>query len=266
MEIKEFLELDESDFSRFSDAYDYTIELLDRFNKSDFKFDMCSQVDNVVSKLLQFGSENKDLSEDISSIKKKLQSLIEKAWEYHRGTLSTKQLDFYFHHLITPVTSFYTKMNKTIRSQVKDEHLDFNGMFIYDNSNKRLVIDLLTDVIDLIDTDPIISTKSKNKLKKHLNDCITELVNPKSNWSFFFSRIAETTIILGSLGSIAGGIAATSNLFEAQEKVEEAAKTVVNTSVNINYNNVQDIFNIDENIRIENNKVIMLSDTTHNKH
>ena len=128
----------------------------------------------------------------------------------------------------------------------------------YNISNKKKAITLIQEAIELINIDSILSDKSKKKILKYLSDTIQELVNPKTNWKSFFIKTAEVIIVLGALGSLAGGVESGSNLLRAKKKVETAKQEIVSTSITLNYMNVKNTFNFNKPVEIENNKILLL--------
>jgi len=62
------------------------------------------------------------------------------------------------------------------------------------------------------------------------------------------------------LGSLAGGVGAVNNLTLAKEKIEDAKQVIINTSISVNYFNVENTFNINKPIEIENNKILFIDE------
>jgi len=121
------------------------------------------------------------------------------------------------------------------------DELKINDFYKPDNSNKQKIKDLIKDAIELIESDNTITNKTKNNIIDYLQSSLRELERERVNWTRFLGRIKETIIVLGALGSFAGGA---STLFEAQEKLEQTTTIVQKTSVNINFNILHDTFNV----------------------
>lgn len=121
------------------------------------------------------------------------------------------------------------------------DNLKINDFYKPDNSNKKKIKDLVNEAIALIRNDDTITTKTKNSIIDYLEISLRELDRERVNWTRFLGRIKETIIVLGALGSLAGGA---SFLFDAQGKLEQTTTIIQKTSVNINFNILHETFNV----------------------
>jgi len=121
------------------------------------------------------------------------------------------------------------------------DDLKVNNFFRPDNSNKQKIKDLINEAIVLIRDDSTLTEKSKKSIIDYLERALTELERDRVNWTRFIGRIKETIIVLGALGSFAGGA---SSLFKAQEKLEQTTIIIQKTSVNFNFNVLNETFNV----------------------
>lgn len=63
-----------------------------------------------------------------------------------------------------------------------------------------------------------------------IDKALKELDGDRTNWTSFLGKLKEIIIVLGALGSLAGGI----SVISAREKHEEAEQVVSQTSIIIN--------------------------------
>lgn len=132
-------------------------------------------------------------------------------------------------------------INKTTRYNGYVDSLTLNGFYQPANSNKKKIQDLINEAIILIGDDETLTEKSKKQLIDYLNKTLAELQKENVNWSKLIGRIKETIIVLGALGSFASGM---TPLIQAKEKLEETTVVIQNTSINLNYNVLNETFNI----------------------
>ena len=151
-------------------------------------------------------------------------------------------------------------INEVARFGEINENLELNGFYQPKNSNKIKIRDLINEAIDLVESDENITDKSKKQIIDYLNKVLIELNREHINWSRLIGRIKETIIVLGALGSISGGI---SPLIQAKDKLEETTVVIQQTSINLNYNVLNETFHV-QNIKQLgpiNNVVLQISES-----
>ena len=257
--LNDFLVLDERKFDDFQSAFEYIKKYIADYQQNDFNPEKISDLEGLIDKFLQFGTPIKN---EISGLSSQLLGSATKFLDYvHKYktsgssemTFQKRYQDFYSNFLTA-----YNKISFFLRFNNPDnEYLNFDGLISYDICNKRTAKSLIEDAIELIKEDLNISQKSKDNILNYLTDAINELTNPKSNWNKIWSRMTEVIIVLGTLGAIISGVDAGHNLLAAKNKLEKAKDTIVKTSININYFNIEQTFVINQNIAIEDNKIIL---------
>jgi len=121
------------------------------------------------------------------------------------------------------------------------DQLRINDFFTPDKSNKDRIKELINEAIDIINKDDSLTDKTKESIISYLEKAINDLSIEHVNWNKFLGRIKETIIILGAVGSFAGCILP---FAQAQNKLEEAANILQNTSINYNYQTINNTYNI----------------------
>jgi len=132
-------------------------------------------------------------------------------------------------------------INEASRVNGYTDNLILNGFYQPANSNKKIIRDLIDEAKDLISEDNTITEKSKKQLIDYLNMALSDLGREHVNWSRFVGRIKETVIVLGALGSLAGGV---TSLIQAKDKLEETATVIQQTSINFNHSILNETFNV----------------------
>jgi hypothetical protein len=260
--IQELLSLNESDYSDFIELYEYLKSYIEKIKSSGFDNSNVYELRALIEKFIQF---DRQLKTENESIRNELLLYSEKlelsCYKYSFNELSESDVTRHliYQHLYSNFLKLFNKINADFRNKV-EEFLDFDGLINYDISNKRKVIEMIQEAIELIELDTSLSEKSKKKIIKYLSDTVQELLNPKTNWKNFFVKTTEVIVVLGALGSLTGGVDAGKNLLAAKNAVESAKEVVVNTSINLNYMNVANTFNFNKPIEIENNRMLILEE------
>jgi|ERR1035437_6130027 hypothetical protein len=106
--------------------------------------------------------------------------------------------------------------------------------------------------MELINTEDTITDKAKKQIIDYLERVLKSLDYSYVSWSTILGNIREVILVLGALGSFASGFA----IFQAKEKLEETTTVIQKTSINLNYNS------INENIIIKNQNILNQINTT----
>jgi hypothetical protein len=129
-----------------------------------------------------------------------------------------------------------------------DDHLELGAFYTPDNSNKAKICDLINEAIELLKQDTTLNEKCKKKIVDYLTKALNELISKHPNWTLFLGRLKESIIILGAIGSFAGGL----SVIAAKDKIEKAAEVVQQTSITISFKSITQTFNIQNVPRLEN--------------
>ena len=269
LDLNGILSLNENDSNDFQKCYNYLKKYIEDIKENKFEKDYVIDLKALIDKFLQFAIpfelNNQVIIQDLLNFADKLEQSCYKNTFEETKSESEITMNLIYQHLYSNFIKVYNKINLKFRNS-KEELLDFDGILNYEISNKRKAINIIQDALDLIETDNTLSKKSKKKIIDYLSDAIQELNNPKTNWTNYFKKTAEVIIVLGALGSITGGIDASNNLINAKEKIEEAQYVIVNTSINLNYLNIENTFNISKPIEIENNRILMIEENNKQLH
>lgn len=153
-----------------------------------------------------------------------------------------------FQLLYDKVIKYYNEFKNNYQKEV-----NLDGFFNPDNSNLEDAKKLINQAIKIIESSDKISDKAKKSILNHIKKALNEIDKPKPNWTITFGRIKETIIILGAIGSLAGGIYGGISghiaMNQAKGKLEEAEKIIEKTSINLNHKNIKSIFN--DSLKIE---------------
>jgi hypothetical protein len=103
-------------------------------------------------------------------------------------------------------------------------------LYVPESSNKFDAERCIREAIVIIQNDPALASDAKRKIISHLENSIISL--QKGDTADFFGIVKETIIILGALGSIAGGYCA---ILQAQEKLNDATNILEKSCINQNY-------------------------------
>jgi hypothetical protein len=115
------------------------------------------------------------------------------------------------------------------------------------------------EAIELINGTELINKKTKDRLIDSLNNVITELNKPTTDWNFYFKKVTHTILLLGALTSIGSDAIGIASIIESKEKLEEANKHLEKTSVTLNYQDIKEVFVINDQTKLEQGKVLSLN-------
>jgi len=128
----------------------------------------------------------------------------------------------------------------------KSRDLELEGFYNPNNANKEKAKKLIIDARNQIEHNSSLSEKAKKAITDFITKALVEFEKPNSNWTLIFGRLKEVNSVLNALGSLAIGIKGADNIGLAKQKIEDAVMVIDQTSVNINYNTMNHIFEIEE--------------------
>ncbi|EKT4518155.1 hypothetical protein AAIP55_002146 [Flavobacterium psychrophilum] len=144
-----------------------------------------------------------------------------------------------FEEIYSKTLEYINEASKSIEYRI--DSLKINDFYKPENSNKKLIKDLIEEAILLIHNDNTITEKTKKQIVDYLNRVLKKLEYQHINWTLVIGNISEIILILGALGSFVGGI---TPLLQAKEKLKETTIIIEKTSINLNYNSINETFNI----------------------
>lgn len=246
-----------------SDAvFEYYVDLLNSIQEKQYPVELTSKLGAASSKLIEvvgynFGIEEKEKKEFLDSVHEL--HLISGELLRINSELSLFPFDFELFlfrkrrqktSLQIEVHNSYGKVFQKAGALISRSmnyngfynELKLNGFYSPDNSNKQRIKRLIEEAIDLITKDYALSEESKLSIITHLEAVLKELEKPRINWTNVIGKVKETVIVLGALGSFAGGLA---SLSDAIIKLEEVSAVIQTTSITIDYNIFSKTLNID---------------------
>ncbi len=163
-----------------------------------------------------------------------------------------------FHALYSATMSL---INDAIQKEYLYDNLELGDFYIPSKSNKNEIIELINEAIELINEDSAITDKSKKTLTNHLDKALRDLNSERTNWTRFFGKLKEVSVLLAALGSMAGNA---NSLYDAITKLEKASIVIRKTSINISYNILNEVFNVQnmQNIGLLKNTILKIEDRT----
>jgi hypothetical protein len=249
--FNEFLNTSAEDSQKIFEFY---LNFLGEFSGKDFPFDEQLKLKGAGGKFLSSIDSTTYIGKDSKEQYIALLDKFQNEFKLYRRRIG-KPLLFRFLYPINDKTRLYRLqdtfqelysatlelINEATNKTYYFDDLKVNNFFRPDNSNKQKIKDLINEAIILIREDSTLTEKSKKSIIDYLERAISELERERVNWTRFIGRIKETIIVLGALGSFAGGA---SSLFQAQEKLEQTTIIIQKTSVNFNFNVLNETFNV----------------------
>jgi hypothetical protein len=152
-------------------------------------------------------------------------------------------------------------LNDSIQKEYLYDSLELGDFYIPSKSNKSEITELINEAMELINEDSSITDMSKKALVNHLEKAIRDLNFERTNWTRFFGKLKEVSVLLAALASLAGNA---NTLYDAITKLEKAAIVVRKTSINISYNILNEVFHVQnmQNIGLLKNTILKVEDKT----
>lgn len=150
-------------------------------------------------------------------------------------------------------------VNDSIQKDYLYDNLELGEFYIPSKSNKSEITECINEAIECIKEDASITEKSKNALTNHLDKALRDLNSERTNWTRFFGKLKEVSVLLAALGSLAGNA---NSLYDAITKLEKAAIVIRKTSINISFNILNEVFNVQnmQNIGLLKNTILKIED------
>lgn len=252
--------------------FDYYLIFLNEFSSKDFPYEEQLKLNGVAGKFLNCvekvsyaPKEERDKYLDrINQFKEELRQYrrTKNRSKFSKVLIPNPRIGL--HRIQDTFEDLYSKtlgyINEASRIDGFSDNLTLNGFYQPANSNKRKIQELINEAIILISEDETLTEKSKKQIIDYLNKVLRELDRENVNWSKIIGRIKETIIVLGALGSFAGGV--TPLLTQAKDKLEETTIVIQQTSINLNYNVLNETFNVQniQQIRTLNSTILQIEE------
>lgn len=266
--LAEFLKIDIKQENSVDTVFIVTLKYLDKLKANDFEYELLIPLRGVLNKFANcanfHGVENIELSkatDDFINIVNKTtyrpaveeeSGFIDFFGKKSKKNIITKaNAPIYqkFQNLYNVLIATY---NLVKDGQPKSRDLDLEGFYNPNHANKSKAKQLLIIAREQIERNLALSTKPKKSLTDFITKAVMEFDKPNSNWTLIFGRLKEVITVLNALESLANSIKGAGTLSLARQKIEESIQVVDQTSININYNTMNHIFNIEEgNLLIE---------------
>ncbi|PZW37967.1 hypothetical protein LX95_02760 [Mesonia algae] len=273
MTFTEYLNTNNLELEEISNFY---IEFLKNLSSKDFPFEEQIHLKGASDKFLQCIDKVTYLEKERKSIfVEKINAFSEELKKYRKfenPTVITNILHPFKRNYIIYIRDSFEEIFTLSLNLIKDanemiefrrDRIDLNGFYEPKNSNKQQIKELIEESIDLIKSDEILTEKSKNQLIKYLSKVLNNLDSKNTDWTNLIGKIKEVVIVLGALGSFAGGV---SSLIKAKEKLEETNEIIEKTSVNFNFKTINETYNLKSKLQIENinNSILQLKENNTN--
>lgn len=274
MTFAEYINLDSENFEEISKYY---LDFLQELSKNNFSYDdqlhFKGSAEKFLNSIDKVTGIDKDSKEKYSDT---IERFIQRLKWYRRWKnpsillfpvkpfLSDKFLlvQNNFEDVFSQTLNLINESNK--RKEYRTNSLKLDGFYDPEKSDKRKVKELLIEAVELISSEETLSEKTKKQLISYLNKVIRELDYTYTNWTSVIGKIKETIIVLGALGSIAGGVA---SIDKIKNKLEETNEEIKRTSVNINFKTLNETYNIQKNEQLQeiNNTILKLEENNSGK-
>lgn len=284
-DLTEFLKIDTRKIESIDLIFSQTIAYLDYVKKNRYAYELMLPIKGIINKfascaeyygvsaasLLPLVSDFVQIANEQSTYTTAPTSFIAKWTQkvsnifYKKRRLITDDsiliaLDDQFQKLYNGIIITYNIL--TIGDALPPDQtneINLNGFFNPDNANKITARKLIVDAIEFIQSDHILTSKTKQSIGNYLNNALVEFDKDMSNWTIIFGSLKETIFVLGALGSLARGVTNDLAIVKAKNKLEEATLVIEKTAVHINYHTMNSIFQLEEGmIMIEETKPKLL--------
>lgn len=254
--IEKFISIGVDSFEDAESIFRLTTKYLSDIKEVDYNSEQSTLVEGLLNKMISI-SEYFDLDEtlinEIEQTSKNFVSI------FGQNTTVANKLP-HFNKAFSVSMKFYNAMVKT----KPKANLDF-GPFKPNLSDKQVISLKITQAIEIITNSEMLTEKAKKRLIDSLNSVLSELHKPTTNWNVYFKNMGYSIMLLGSLGSIAGGAVGVKQLMDGKEKLEEANQEVQQSSISISKKDLKDVFVINEQMTIDAKESLRIETKTKSK-
>lgn len=237
MNFVDYLSLDINDISNHDKMFRFIQEQMNEIKGSNFKADNSHIIYGMIDKFIEFAKVCEAYVEPYS---------IERANEFIEKLIETgSKADS---NRIDNCMSSFEKLNSHLiiiyNRIVKNnfdlfQYQDFSLICNVNRSNKDKAISLIENAIEILKNDTILSKRKKEQIINQLQKIVENLKKEKPNWTFHFGKLTQSIILLGALGSFAGGVGTWYAIDKAREELINSFNVTHRTSINIFIENEQ---------------------------
>ncbi len=267
MTFNEFLN---SDIENSDEIIDYYLNFLTEFSSKDFPYEQGIQLrgsaekfSNTIDRIIFLDKEKtakymeniERFSESLNYYRRRkdYSPLLKFFLPLYKTSFTRVQNDF--EKIYSATINLVNDYNRT--SNFRSQNINMNGFYDTTVTNKEKVKELISEAIDLINSESSITQESKKQLTEYLNKVIKDLERKGVDWTKVIGRIKEIVIILGALSTVIGN---TSSLFKAKEKLEQTSEVIEKTSINLNHNTLNQTFIFQEIKQLNNLNSILIEE------
>jgi len=270
MNFNEYLYTDIQDIE---EIFNYYLNFLNSLSHSKFSEEKQLQLkaasDKFLNSIEKFTYFETSKREDYEDIIRKIEEEFNKLKAIERKPFIFRLIPFTKkrkHQIYTTQDTFrnlysstLSLINNVIQREYVFDNLEIGNFYQPSKSNKEEIVLLLEDAIQIIEDDTSITDFTKKNLTNHLDKAIRDLKSQRTNWTRFFGKLKETTVVLSALGSLAGS---SNMLYDAITKIEKASITIRKTSINLSYNVLNEVFNVQnlQNLGLLKNSILKIED------
>lgn len=248
--IQKFIDIGIDTFEDAEAIFRLSTKYFQEIKESEYNIENSTLAEGLINKMVAI-SENFELEGSIIPELNSASSSFISAMGQRNQTKEVKSQSF--NKIFSVSMKFYNAM---LKEKPKSNYTF--GPFQPNKSDKTIITLKISEAIEIIRNSDILTEKVKNKLTEMLNSVISELNKTKTNWNTYFKNINYTIMFLGSLGSIAGGVAGTQQILDSQEKLKQANIEVEKSSINISKKDIKEVFVINDNIKIDTKETLKL--------
>lgn len=278
-DLAEFLKIDIKDEQSVDNIFLVTLKYLDKIKAQDFEYELMIPLRGVLNKFSNcadfHGVEDIELNEAVNqfiTVVNKTTYLPNEAADNTtlKNIFGAGQKKNLINETNAPIFQDFQKLYNSLIAtynlvkdgKPKSRDLELEGFYNPNNANKEKAKRLILVAKNKIDQNSSLSKKAKKAITDFITKALVEFEKPNSNWTLIFGRLKEVNSVLNALGSLAIGIKGADTIGLAKQKIEEAVMVIDQTSVNINYNTMNHIFDIDEgNLMIDSPSPKLLIET-----
>ena len=251
--LKEFISIGTESVEDAQAIFLMTTKYLDELKTEKYNPEFATLTEGLMSKIIvisqNFGFEN-DIIAQMESDLANFISII--STQRNNNPEAVVQ---YYNKIYSDTMKFYSLVLKT-----EPKNSMTIGPFKPDNSDRVKISINISEAIELIRNSPILKDKVKNNLIDKLNQVITELNNPKTNWNIYFKNIGGSIMMLSAFASLISGTESAKNLLESKQKLEEANNEIEKTSITLSQKDLNEVFIFDEKKYLNTSNIIQLEE------
>ncbi len=232
MNLIEYLNIDITTEKGVNDVFGFIENHLNKLYETNASYNLVTPLEKIYDKAIEcieyYGKTQEEYG--IPDLYKQISEIHEFASLMRTGRVERMSTRFYnpYQYVYSKTLEIYDDIKKEIESR-KGQDI-FHELLDSNISTKETIIQLLSNCIKLVESNPTLPDKAKAQIVDNITSAINEAKSKTTNWSKFLGKIKQAGILLTAVVAITGY--SLKDLIEAKDTLDKTINIVEETTVN----------------------------------